>query len=90
MDPKKLSGLGRHQLLKMIESMHAELKQIDDILFDSIHGDVDHQIDCHMPTLPVYTRHLAETLKKIDAVGRARLEAEMDEIDPPKPPDVIV
>jgi hypothetical protein len=90
MDPKKLSGLGRHELLKLIESQHAELKQIDDLLFDSVHDDVGHQINCHADTLPQYTRQLAETLKKINAVGLARLEAEMNAIDPPKPPDVIV
>lgn len=94
MDEKKLTGLGREDLLKIVRAQADELRQIDHALFDAswamAESEVEHQISCHEDTLPEFARKLAEYLRKIDAVGDARREEEMNRIDPPKPPDEVV
>lgn len=94
MDEKKLTGLGREELLKIVRAQNDELSKIDDLVFDAMadshESEIEHQIECHEDTVPTLLRQLAEHLRKINAVGEARREEEMNRIDPPKPPDEVV
>jgi hypothetical protein len=78
-----LGRLGREELLELYEQCAAELRAIDDLIFDSsaVADDVEHYISCHAKDVPTVARSLAKTIRDIRKVGDARHEAQMDAME---------